>query len=313
MKTLCSILIRFARAESSPARLLAAAVAATSLSAVTAPAQGGLIRDMALDPQHQSLGQSYLAGGSALSLTGGGAAAIRITVSGVNGAVNSSAAILNSGWAITAWHNISSAVPFGTVTIDVSTGSNFNTNRGQVSRVLEYIPYPGNGVLNPNLPDLCLLRLSDPLVGVQNAVIGSAFAGDAMTMVGFGRYGSPAVGSLPQDGNVRAFRGTVRASNIDGYSNLYYQQANIGSTPVLALEGRGLGGDSGGAVFNSAGHLVGLMEASTNGTGIVGVTTFSQLDTPQINAWITSTIPTPGTAALIGVMGAGLALRRRRD
>ena len=53
-----------------PLRLLAAALAATSLSAVTAPAQGGLIRDMALDPEHRSFGQSYLPGGSALAATG---------------------------------------------------------------------------------------------------------------------------------------------------------------------------------------------------------------------------------------------------
>ena len=294
-------------------RAVAMAAAATALTAVTAPAQGGLMRDIALDLQHRTLGERYLPGGSALATTGGGTASLRVSASGIGGTLNSSAILLNSGWAVTAYHNIAAFEPFGTITIDVATGSNFNTNRGTVSRVAEYIPFPGGSANNPSLPDLCLLRLTTDLPGVQSALFGSALTGDILTLAGFGRHGSPATGLLERDGNVRAFNAIANTQNSGSYSGTYYSEMRIGSIQAVALDGRGLSGDSGGPIFNAAGELIGMTVAGTLGTQFVGYTTFLRFDNPDVDSWLAATIPTPGSAGLLGLVGLGLGVRRRRS
>jgi hypothetical protein len=311
MKTLCSKLASLRPAKTSAARFLSAAVAATSLSAVTAPAQGGLVRDIANDPLHRDLGASYLVGGSGLSQTGGGTVSFRVLVPGVGtGQRNASAILLNEGWAITAYHNVADLLQFNP-TYEIATGSNYLNNRGTVRGIAEMIPYPGGSFNNPNLPDLCLLRLATPLTGTGSVVFGSARVDEALYGTGFGNYGSPAVGQLPRDGNVRGWIAPVQSFMSGSYSATFYRQTQFESDLPYALNGRGMSGDSGGGWYNSQGQLVGMNVAATLGTGPGGQTTYLRFDNSDVHTWISTTIPAPSTA-LVGLTAMAFAARRRR-
>lgn len=297
-----------------PARLLAAAVAATSLSAVTAPAQGGLMRDISLDPQHQALGNTYRVGGSALANTGGGTAALRINPSsGFAFASSASITMLTNEWGACALHEFQPYLDAGgAITGNVVLGSNYNTNPGISSAIRQVIPFPGGSGSNPALADFCLVRF-DPIAGMQNAVLGSfPGVGTNVFMAGYGRYGSQATGALPRDGNIRGWLAPVDSTLPAGFSSEYYVNAGVRSINQANLLGRGLIGDSGGGVYDSLGRTVGIITAGTNGTQFVGDTTILRFDNPGISSFIASTIPSPSAGAVL--LGAALmtGARRRR-
>ena len=297
-----------------PLRLLAAAVAATSLSAVTAPAQGGLMRDMALDPQHRSFGQSYLAGGSALAATGGGTAAFRLSATPtLPFAANASITLLNSRWGAVALHEVADYLAGGgTVTGNVQTGSNYNSSPGFTSAIRRVIPIPGGSGSNPALADFCLVEF-DPIPGVNDAVLGNfPGVGQNVAMSGYGRYGSEAAGIFPRDGNVRGWLAPVSSFLAPGYNPAYYIDARVGSSSSQSLLGRGLSGDSGGAVFDMQGRTIGIISAGTNGGQFAGSTTILRFDNPEISSFISSNIPTPSSAALLGLAATAMGMRRRR-
>ena len=298
-----------------PLRLLAAALAATSLSAVTAPAQGGLMRDMALDPQHRSFGQSYLAGGSALAATGGGVAALRLTgTAGFPFPTNASITMLNSRWGATALHAFTPYLQNGgVITGSVQTGSNYNSSPGFTSAIRRVIPIPGGAGFDPALADIALVEF-DPIPGVNDAVLGN-FPGvrQNIVMSGFGRYGSEAAGIFPRDGNVRGWLAPVSSFLASGYNPAYYIDALVNPSSSQSLLGRGLTGDSGGAVFDLQGRTVGLMVATTNGGQFSGATTILRFDNPEISSFISSNIPTPSSAALLGLAATAIGVRRRRE
>jgi len=298
-----------------PMRTLAVALAATSLSAVTAPAQGGLIRDMALDPQHRSFGQSYLAGGSALAATGGGIAALRLSAtSGFAFPTNGSITMLNSRWGATALHAFTPYLQNGgVITGSVQTGSNYNSSPGFTSAIRRVIPIPGGDGFNSALADIALVEF-DPIPGVNDAVLGNfPGVGQNVAMSGFGRYGSEAAGIFPRDGNVRGWLAPVNSSPGLGYNPEYYVGALVNPSSSQSLLGRGLIGDSGGAVFDMQGRTVGLMVATTNGGQFFGATTILRFDNPEISSFISSNIPTPSSAALLGLTATAMGMRRRRE
>jgi hypothetical protein len=290
---------------------VAVAAAGLALAGMTAPSQGGLVRDIANDPLHRDLGASYLVGGSGLSQTGGGTVSFRVLVPGVGtGQRNASAVMLNEQYAITAYHNVADLLQFNP-TYEIATGSNYMNNRGTVRSIAEVISYPGGSFNNPSLPDLCILRLATPLTGAGNAVFGSASVGEALFGTGFGNYGSPAVGQLPRDGNVRGWIAPVESFMSGSYSPTFYSQARMLSSLPITLNGRAMSGDSGGGWYNSSGQLVGMTVAGTLGT-LEGQSTYLRFDNPDVQNWITTTIPSPGAGMLMGLAGMVFGARRRR-
>ena len=128
-------------------------------------------------------------------------------------------------------------------------------------------------------------------------MIGTAAVEDILDLAGYGSWGTP---SSPgsRDGNLRAFDAKVRESVAYGSAPFYQTtQFGVGDLSGLALNGKGMNGDSGGPVFNARGELVGMMiAASTNHTS-VGNTTHLCLGEPSIKAWIEANtkIATPET------------------
>ena len=273
-------------------------------------ADASLVRDIANDPQHQLLGANYLVGGSALTATGGGTVSFRVNVPGVGtGQRNASAILLNDSFAITAYHNVADLLQFNP-TFEIATGSNYMNNRGTVRSISEIIPYPGGGFNNPTLPDVCILRLSEPLAGVQSAVFGSANVGDYLVGTGFGRHGSPATGLLPRDGNIRAIMAPLFGTSLV-YNPSFYSDTAFNPGVASELNGRPQSGDSGGGVYGLDGKLVSMWVGGTTGTGEVGVGTSLRFE-GEIKNWINSTIPAPGAVATLLVGALVGASRRRR-
>ena len=296
------------------ARGLAFCVAATGFGSAVLPqtADAALIFDMALDPQHRALAQRYLVGAAEPLNQGGGAGAIRQVLPGL-GTASASMTFINSSWGLTARHVVGPFMSIQGLTINVFTGSNYFTNPGPPIAIDQIILYQGNA-------DLALLRFAVPQPQIERVVFGSSYAGEVLTGVGYGRYGSPATGELLQDGNARGFRGVNEPERV-GFAGLDPSRigaSGTGSIPDTDLEGRALGGDSGSPMFNSAGELVGINIQGTLGTSSLnGVTLFQRTDNPEVFSWIFSNtqavVPEPSGSL---VVAAGLmygATRRRRD
>jgi uncharacterized protein (TIGR03382 family) len=103
----------------------------------------------------------------------------------------------------------------------------------------------------------------------------------------------------------------VTSTITNGYSPVFYNQTDFSPSYANALNGRGMSGDSGGGWYNSQGHLIGMNVAGTLGTGTIGQTTYLRFDNPDIQNWISTTVPAPGTAVL-GLAAMVFAARRRR-
>lgn len=273
-------------------------------------ANAALVRDIANDPQHQLLGANYLVGGSALAATGGGTVSFRVNVPGVGtGQRNASAILLNDSFAITAYHNVADLLQFNP-TFEIATGSNYMNNRGTVRSISEIIPYPGGGFNNPELPDVCILRLSEPLAGVQSAVFGSANVGDYLVGTGFGRHGSPATGLLPRDGNIRGIVAPLLGVSASPYNPNFYSDTVFSPNVMNPLNGKPLSGDSGGGIYSLDGKLAGMWVAASTGTNEAGLGTYLRFE-GDVRAWANNTIPAPGAIVPL-MLGAFVGAARRR-
>jgi hypothetical protein len=288
-----------------------AALAGASFGA-EGKADASLIRDINNDPQHQLLGSNYLVGGSALAATGGGTVSFRVNVPGVGtGQRNASAILLNDSYAITAYHNVADLLQYNP-TFEIATGPNYLNNRGTVRSIAEIIPYPGGGFNDPSLPDVCILRLAEPLTGVQAAVFGSVNVGDFCVGAGFGRHGSPATGLLPRDGNVRGFFAPLLGPSTTPYNPNFYSSTDFDPIVANPLNGKPMSGDSGGGVYTLDGRLAGMWVGGTTGTAASGTGVYLRFD-GEVGSYIQNTIPSPGAAVTL-LVGAvfGISARRRR-
>lgn len=299
------------------ARSLALCAAATGVGSAMLPQTAGaaLIFDMGLDPQHRALAQRFLVGAAEPLNQGGGAGAIRRVLPGL-GTASASMTFINSSWGLTAKHVVEPFMSIQGLTINVFTGSNYFTNSGPPIAIDQIILYPNGNA------DLALLRFAVPQPQIQRVVFGTSYTGETVTGVGYGRYGSPATGALVQDGNARGFRGVNEPDNV-GFAGL--DPSRIGASevgfipiPMADLAGRGLNGDSGSPMFNSAGELVGInIQGTLSTSSLNGVTLFQRTDHPEVFSWIFSNtqavVPEPSGSL---VVAAGLMLgatRRRRD
>ena len=287
-------------------RTLAMALGATALTAVTAPAQGGLISGTYTD--HQTFGANYLLGGSAVAATGGATVGVRAYSSlFAGGQQNTTGTLISDRYVLIGYHQVSQILN-SNPTFEISTGPNAQTNRGTVMQVSRLITFPNGSQLNPSLPDYALLELTSAIAGVVPVTIGSAVAGQTASSAGFGSWANPG-GTFVRTFDVLGGVGPIRASNLNGYSSQYYFQTDF--LPGILMNWRGGNGDSGSPAFGQNGELLGIGIAATIGSGIAGQTTFLRLDNPSVYSDLAPYIPSPASSLLLGLSGLMLARRRR--
>jgi hypothetical protein len=279
---------RFARASG-------LAVLVLGLLAVT-PARAVLEPDGSDDSAYRALGAQYA----------GKVLWYQFTRS--DGAVGYLSAVrLNEHFALTAAHAVFGS--FGLVTnIVVGTGTNYLTSPGTsvTCAVSNVLIYPGwNQTFNT--PDIAIIKFDQPLPG-ENLAIASASVGETLSSAGFGRAGTPSSGLLPSDGNLRAFYAPVQSFTPGNVSGEYYWDLRFSPASGVALNGKGLGGDSGGPVFNASGNLVGISIAQWGNLDPIGGTDILKLTQADVYAWIQNNI-TPVEPQILSLTREGADVR----
>ena len=284
------------RSNSANQVLRALCVAMTLLAATPAYLVGCLEPDGANDAD-------YIAAGAAMQ---GKLLFLRVwfgdkTTGEITGVDNVSAAYYNERCVLTAAHNLDQS-DWNVVRCEVSTGPNYVTNRGTIVPGFKYAVHPE---YNPNDtgsgPDLAIVYLAAALPG-RNAEIGSCSIGEVLTHAGFGSTATPSTPTF-RDRNSRSWNAAVEDWVHWSSNPTYYAQSSF--YPYIALNGKGLGGDSGGPVYNSGGELVGINKAEYGGTSVSGGTIFLKLSQPDVLSWIeqntTNLTVNPPNLALNGV------------
>lgn len=283
-----------------------AAIVGLGVGAFSPKSSACLMPDSVIGPNGEINDSGYRQLGAQL-LEQGHYASLRVNVPGVGtGQRNGSAAIVNSRFAITAAHNIADLLQYNP-TYEISLGTNYMTARGRVVSVTKMTIHPsydGSG----NTPDIAVLELAEPVPCAGNG-IGVATKDEVVLSAGCGLWGTPATGKLPRDGNVRGWQASDQGPSFF-LSSLYYRDATFGYfNQGQSCNGRGMNGDSGGAVVNSSGQLVGINISAPLDIDPIGHTTYLALaQDPALLAWIkanTAVPPTlsmtvPGTVELTG-------------
>ena len=220
-----------------------------------------------------------------------------------------SVTFINEWTAITAGHT----VPSNASGFQVGTGSNYLTNRGSVANVANILFYPGwDGTRNT--PDVAILQFATPLTGVINAEFGTAAPGQIVRSGGYGfRLYPNAQPPYVRDGARMGWDAPVETFAPVDSSNVFYNSTRFAAgMPGVPLVGKGLGGDSGGGVFNQNWELVGWNTAQSGNLGTSGTTIYGDLTVPDVRSWvIANTIPSPGFAGLVFAAAPYVARRRR--
>ncbi len=241
------------------------------------PARAVLMTDGSNEADYRNLATQYSNSLAYLSLTDS------------VGPYSASGVFLNNSWVLTAAHV--AVNPFGagdgTFTGIVQGASPGNPS---IPVVATWI-YPGySDSVSRNSPDVMLVKLA-PGPTAPSLTIGSAPTGSIVTSAVFGIYGTPSGGLHAGDSNARAWNAKVDSLTGGGYSSTYYQSTDFGfNNNGVSLNGRGLGGDSGGPVFNGQGQMVGINIAAGGGLSGLGGTEFLTLSQPEVYAWIQNTI-----------------------
>jgi len=239
------------------------------------------------DADHRAAGQTYLVGGSAVRNTGGAAVALRTYVNGVQ--QNLTAIAISPRYVVATIHannrTFDSNSPTGiaaNASIEISIGSNAQTNRVAIYQVTRVINFPGTGV-GTNLADYVVLDLGSNRLPIRAARLGVVAWYDTLYTAGFGSFAVPN-GTGFRDYNVRGGWAPVLGGNGGVYNPELYREAIFDPAFISGLNVRGMAGDSGSPWFNGNGELVGMTVAGTNGTGAVGRTSFLRFDNPTIRA-----------------------------
>ena len=224
-------------------------------------------------------------------------------------------ALANRYYGITAGHIVYNLLQNGG-SFQVGTGNNYLTEVGQVVNVADILVYPTyRGPGDTNNPDIAIVRFAIPLNGVSQVSYGTASPGDIVTSAGYGFAFYAGQPSVPRDGFRRGWNAPVLAAPVYG-ADRWYNATFFGAAGDAArVNGKGLGGDSGGGVYNSRDELVGINFGQTGNASLFGTTSYLDLSNPEILDWVRSNteIPAPGPLALLGAgLVAGLRVRRRR-
>lgn len=164
--------------------------------------------------------------------------------------------------AVTAAHNITyiNSLSQNNPTYTIETGSNYQTNSGTSVPVASVTIYPGYaGEGNYSGPDIAIIHFAQPLPGTPANIAPVPAADATVNSAGFGYTGTPsqAVSSYTRDGNSRAWNAGVTAFVPNNVSSEYYFSTSFWPDSV-SMNGKILGGDSGGPTYDSSGNLIGI-------------------------------------------------------
>lgn len=227
-----------------------------------------------------------------------------------------SVTFINSHYAITSAHLVTGVLQNGG-SFQVGTGLNYFTDPGTVVNVADVLVHPSYqgmpGATDTTNPDIAILRFATPIAGITQVSYGTANPFDVVTSFGYGFAFYAGQPTVPRDGFIRGWNARVRSSAPLFGDDQWYNSTLFGDANV-PVNGKVIGGDSGGGVYNSQGQLVGINFGQTGNNASVGTTSYNDLGpgNPQLD-WVQSNtvIPTPGAGALLG-LGALAALGRRR-
>jgi hypothetical protein len=206
-----------------------------------------------------------------------------------------SAAIINPYFVVTAGHVVGNFLQAGG-TIQFGTGGNHFSDQGQVANVAEAIFHPAfqQGAVNTNNPDIVILRLATPLKGITQVEYGNASPFDVVTSYGYGFAFYAGAPIVPPDGFRRGWNARVGIGAPFFGSDQWYNYTQFVPGDV-AVNGKGLSGDSGGGVFNAQGQLVGINFAQSGNGASVGSTSYLDLAQPEVLAWVQANTTIPPT------------------
>ena len=174
---------------------------------------------------------------------------------------------------------------------------------------------------NPTL-DIAGIKVALPGNNIRPLTIAQArpAALSTLSFAGFGYAGSPNEGIFPQDGKARGGDAKVGTSVGFGYNPNNYLRVDLSPYTGIPLNIAGAGGTSGALLYNENYSGVGIAVASTvgsyGGTGNVQSTIFIDFTSPEVNAYVISTmsapVPEPTTTMSIGagVLAIGALARR---
>jgi len=297
-------------------RTLAVALGATALSAVTVPAQGGLIDSLTNEPSHRALAGAMQVGGTIANQYGGAAVGLRTTRFGVD--QNLTSITLSDRFMLTALHGVTRVLDtnsangiLGGCSLEIYTGPNGTTDRRQIRQVLRIITFAGAAANDPSRPDYCVLELASPLENVRPIVITNAVIGANSRTTGYGSIAE--IGGTP----VRDLVARGGFAPIDTFTSIfnasYYKGLSFAPTINGPFNQKGQNGDSGSPQVIEGSGVWGMSIAISSGTGATGFTYALKLDQPEVYGNIVTYVPSPGAGTLALTSAGILAYRRRRE
>ncbi len=181
------------------------------------------------------------------------------------------------------------------LSFEIALGSNARYDRGQIVSISSYEAHP--------TADLAWLKFSENVLTSGPTEIGTVSYQETVNVSGFGRSATVGDATSFIDYNPRSWEMKV-ISGQDGGQNIV-----LSFTPSngLDLAGKGYIGDSSGPVYNTDGHLVGIILTQSGDLGPVGAN--GVLGLSPLRSWLP--IPEPSSALVL--LGAGLFFLQRRD
>ena len=209
-----------------------------------------------------------------------------------------SVTFINERYAITSAHLV--AAFFNGGALQVGTGVNYLTDPGTVVDVADVLKHPSYqgmpGATDTTNPDIAILRLATPLKGITQVEYGNASPFEVVTSFGYGFAFYAGQPTVPRDGFRRGWNAKVNPGAPLFGSDQWYNYTAFGAGGAnVPVNGKGLGGDSGGGVFNAQGQLVGINFGQSGNGASVGTTSYNDLAQPVILAWVQANTTIPPT------------------
>ena len=239
-----------------------------------------------------------------LAATSGGRLVWISGTTAVGGPVRVSGVLIDSWNVLTAAHALSA----GNMITSIGTGPNRSSDPGTVVGVVKWMRYP-TYVSGFSTPDLAIIHLAQP-INITPAVFAGVSRGEMLTAAGFGRYATPSIGVQPDDGSSMGWRAPVLGYNPANVTGAHFYSTDFDTGNGVSLNGKGLSGDSGGPVWNSAGALVGISVGQFGNLETIGGTVAARLDVPEVLAWIEANRLRPPVLSLAPI---GSAMRLTWD
>lgn len=257
---------------------------------------------------------TYVARGVTYSVAGGGSVGA-LKVQSDTQTVYSSLVFVDPWTAVSSAHQYSSS--FGNnQQYTVYTGSNYESSPFYIPSEIKIHPSYG-GSAGQGI-DLAVLKFPTAVPGVSLIDFATTVPAlnETVWTAGYGVHGSPALGYIPQDGNIRAGSSIARNTPpLLGADPLFYRNTLFDDVPFNPTGLRPASGDSGGGVFNAAGAWLGPTIGGSNSASVGGHVFLNAATVPTARDFVFSNmgsaVPEPTSLALVLSVAVGWLFNRR--